>query len=82
MLIQRIFALAIARKGRSRDPNLLGDGRKHRLGNLFHFHEGTTREFQQGQLDGKSEAVRRPSAAIDQLSLFFGESVVTGNLAI
>jgi hypothetical protein len=61
---------------------LFGDGSKHWLGNFLDFHEGATRELQQGQLDGKSEAVRRPPAAIDQLSLFFGEGVVAGNLAI
>ena len=76
MLIQCIFALAIAGKSGSWNPDLLGNGSKHWFGYLLDFHEGTTREFQQGQLDGKAKAVRRPSATIDQFSLFFGEGVV------
>src|SRR2546429_673707 len=65
MLIQGIFAIAIAGKSGSWNPDLLGNGSKHWFGYLLDFHEGTTREFQQCELNRKAN---RPGESLAGIS--------------
>src|SRR5689334_20586352 len=82
MLIEGILSLAIARKGRSRDFDLLSNDAQHGLRNLFDFHEGTARKLQESQLDSKPQAVRWTSSTIDEFSFFLGEGVVSSHVSI
>ena len=66
----------------SRDIDLLSNCGEYGSGNLFYFHKGTTRKLQEGQLDGKSNAIRCPSSTIDQLTLFLGKGVMTCNVSV
>src|SRR5438270_6065629 len=66
----------------SRQIDLLSNCGEYGSGNLFYFHKGTTRKLQEGQLDGKSNAIRCPSSTIDQLTLFLGKGVMTCNVSV
>src|SRR2546421_5063692 len=81
MLIQRIFALAIAGKSGSRNLDLLGDGSKHWLGNVLYFHEGATGKLQEGKLDREAWAIRSSSPAIDEFPLFLSKRVIACNVS-